>query len=80
MMHSQHLLGLINDVLDMNKIENGSTTLSIMTANAFVEDVRDAIEAGMDAHIAKPVQVEVLKDTIRQMLDSRREQKEKSLK
>ena len=80
MMHSQHLLGLINDVLDMNKIESGSTTLSIMTANAFVEDVRDAIEAGMDAHIAKPVQVEVLKDTIRQMLDSRREQKEKGLK
>lgn len=35
-----------------------------MTANAFVEDVREAIESGMDAHIAKPVQVDVLKGTI----------------
>jgi len=45
-----------------------------MTANAFVDDVREAIASGMDAHIAKPVQVEALKSTIRQVLDSRREQ------
>ncbi|MDE7245556.1 MAG: response regulator, partial [Oscillospiraceae bacterium] len=42
-----------------------------MTANAFVDDVRDAIDAGMDAHIAKPVQVDKLKATIQQVLDSR---------
>jgi len=42
-----------------------------MTANAFVDDVRDAIESGMDAHIAKPVQVDKLKATIQQVLDSR---------
>ena len=44
-----------------------------MTANAFVDDVRDAIESGMDAHIAKPVQIDNLKSTIRQVLDSRNE-------
>ncbi|MDE7260690.1 MAG: response regulator, partial [Oscillospiraceae bacterium] len=42
-----------------------------MTANAFVDDVRDAIDSGMDAHIAKPVQVDKLKATIQQVLDSR---------
>ena len=45
-----------------------------MTANAFVDDVRDAIESGMDAHIAKPVQIDNLKSTIQQVLDSRSNQ------
>ena len=31
-----------------------------MTANAFEEDKREAIEAGMDGHIAKPIQVDKL--------------------
>ena len=48
-----------------------------MTANAFVDDVREAIESGMDAHIAKPVQIDTLKATIRQVLDSRLEKPEK---
>jgi len=42
-----------------------------MTANAFVDDVRDAIDSGMDAHIAKPVQIDKLKATIQQVLGSR---------
>ncbi|MCM1121103.1 MAG: response regulator [Eubacterium sp.] len=45
-----------------------------MTANAFVDDVREALEAGMDAHIAKPVQLDKLKTTIQQVLDSRQGQ------
>ena len=47
-----------------------------MTANAFTDDVRDALESGMDAHIAKPVQIDTLKSTIRQVLDSKMEQAE----
>ena len=42
-----------------------------MTANAFVDDVREALESGMDAHIAKPVQIDTLKSTIQQVLDSK---------
>ena len=44
-----------------------------MTANAFVDDVRDALEAGMDAHVAKPVQLDKLNAAIGQVLDSRKQ-------
>ncbi|MCM1134751.1 MAG: response regulator [Clostridium sp.] len=44
-----------------------------MTANAFVEDVRNAIDSGMDAHVAKPVQRDILNATIQQVFDSRLE-------
>ena len=41
-----------------------------MTANAFEEDKRDAIAAGMNGHIAKPIQVDkllsILSEVIRQ--------------
>lgn len=40
-----------------------------MTANAFQEDVQAAIDAGMQAHIAKPIEIdrlaEALRDTIK---------------
>ena len=39
-----------------------------MTANAFVEDVQAAKDAGMQAHIAKPVDIEVLTRTLREIL------------
>jgi len=32
-----------------------------MTANAFEEDRRAALDAGMDEHVAKPLDVEKLK-------------------
>ena len=35
-----------------------------MMANAFVKDVHDALDAGMNAHIAKPLNLETLKSTL----------------
>ncbi|MBP5284834.1 MAG: response regulator [Kiritimatiellae bacterium] len=35
-----------------------------LSANAFETDVRDALAAGMDAHIAKPIRIPVLLETI----------------
>ncbi len=39
-----------------------------MTANAFAEDIRDALEAGMNAHVAKPVDMAVLEQTVKAVL------------
>lgn len=34
-----------------------------MTANAFLEDVKKSKEAGMDAHLSKPVNIDALEQT-----------------
>ena len=41
-----------------------------MTANAFAEDVQNAVEAGMSAHLSKPIDMAVLKDTLKQLIHS----------
>ena len=41
--------------------EKAGIPILAMTANAFQEDVQAALDAGMQAHIAKPIDIEVLK-------------------
>ena len=43
-----------------------------MTANAFAEDVKDAINAGMNAHVSKPVDMDILKKTVNPYLREER--------
>ncbi len=56
------------------------TALSIpiiaMTANAFAEDIRDALEAGMNAHVAKPVDMGVLEQTVKAVMETQGENTE----
>ena len=40
-----------------------------MTANAFTEDVRQCLEAGMDAHVSKPLDITVLERTLKNILN-----------
>ena len=42
--------------------------IAAMTANAFAEDVNKAMEAGMNAHMSKPVNMDLLKTTILQLI------------
>ena len=36
-----------------------------MTANAFADDIKTALDAGMDAHVSKPIDMERLEDVLR---------------
>ena len=47
-----------------------------MTANAFDEDRRKAFQVGMNGHITKPIQVEVLMNTLASVLSEREGDKE----
>ena len=44
--------------------EKADIPIIAMTANAFQEDVQASLDAGMNAHIAKPVDTQILKETI----------------
>ena len=39
-----------------------------MTANAFDEDVQKSLQAGMNAHLSKPVEPDILFDTLASLL------------
>ena len=41
-----------------------------ITANAFSEDVQKALEAGMNTHVAKPIDMNLLGDALRMVLDN----------
>lgn len=43
-----------------------------MTANAFVEDVEKARNAGMNEHISKPIDIEKVKATIARYMGRKR--------
>ncbi len=51
----------------LDREDAGSIPIIAMTANAFAEDEKAALDAGMDAHVPKPLNIEVLKGVIRQL-------------
>ncbi len=51
----------------LDREEAGSIPIIAMTANAFAEDEKAALDAGMDAHVPKPLDIEALKKVIRQL-------------
>ena len=46
-----------------------SIPIIAMTANAFEEDRREALKNGMNAHIAKPIDIDILFETLDKMLE-----------
>ena len=39
-----------------------------MTANAFAEDISAVMDAGMNGHIAKPIEIDILYETLQEVL------------
>ncbi len=53
--------------------ESSTIPIAAMTANAFAEDVQDSLDSGMNAHIGKPIDMDILKKTITQLIAQRRD-------
>ena len=64
----EYVYGSFKECLDMlaDKSHQKSVEIPIiaMTANAFAEDVQAALNAGMDDHVAKPVDMEIITSVI----------------
>ena len=55
-------------IRSLNRPDAKSIPIIAMTANAFDEDVRQSLQAGMNAHLSKPVEPERLYDTLSRMI------------
>ena len=52
----------------MNRPDAADIPIIAMTANAFAEDIQASMDAGMTAHVAKPIDVSVLQSTLCRVL------------
>ena len=50
--------------------KRASVPIVAMTANAFAEDVQDALDAGMNAHISKPIELKKMMATLAEVLSA----------
>ena len=53
----------------MEREDAGSISIIALTANAFDEDVQRSLQAGLNAHLSKPVESEALFDTLEKLIN-----------
>ena len=61
-------LGATREIRRLDRPDAKSIPIIALTANAFEEDVRQCLQAGMDAHLAKPVDIDKLKTVLSKLL------------
>ena len=52
----------------LDRPDSKTIPIVAMTANAFAEDVQNSMESGMNAHLAKPINMAVLKSVLEQLI------------
>ena len=61
-------LGATETIRAMNRPDAKSIPIIALTANAFDEDVQRSLQAGMNAHLSKPVEPERLYETLERLI------------
>ena len=56
-------------IRSMDRSDAGTVPIIAVTANAFDSDIKNSLDAGMNSHIAKPVDAELLYDTLRKLIN-----------
>jgi len=59
------------EIRGLGRPDAATIPIIALTANAFEEDVKQCIQAGMDAHLSKPVDIDQLKALLGSMLSDR---------
>ena len=54
----------------MDRADAGTIPIIALTANAFDEDVQRSMQAGLNAHLSKPVEPEILFNTLGRLINS----------
>ena len=56
------------EIRKLDRADAKRVPIIALTANAFEEDVNRCLEAGMDAHLSKPVDIDQVMDTLGKLL------------
>ena len=57
-------------IRDMNRSDAKTIPIIALTANAFDEDVQRSMQAGLNAHLTKPVEPDILFETLEELLSN----------
>lgn len=55
-------------IRDLDRPDAKAIPIMAMTANAFAEDIQNAMNAGMNAHLSKPIDMEILKSVLEDLI------------